>query len=239
MNESFSPPSSGTPPILAHEQSLAKKVGQGSEAGDIYDQQMAMLGFQLLTQLNALIKTSRIHGRNSAALDKPVESMLTLIHTMAREHPVTLRLQNDFFFLGEDHLRVSQQQMLVLSNVIDALNTWKMGGLTFSRSISSDDLRQFASLFVSLDPATQSIDDFWRALAALNVTGITIENPRVLAAASSDDDFQKLRRKAQMKTAYEKISDAVGRLTQSASEGGTLSFKQAKWAIQNIVDLMM
>ncbi|MCP9448160.1 MAG: hypothetical protein NNA22_11420, partial [Nitrospira sp.] len=133
MNESFSPPSSGTPPILAHEQSLAKKVGQGSEAGDIYDQQMAMLGFQLLTQLNALIKTSRIHGRNNAALDKPVESMLTLIYTMAREHPVTLRVQNDFFFLGEDHLKVSQQQMLVLSNVIDALNTWKMGGLTFSR----------------------------------------------------------------------------------------------------------
>ncbi|MCP9471571.1 MAG: HD domain-containing protein [Nitrospira sp.] len=240
MNESLSPPSIGAPPILAHEQSLARKVGQGSEAGDIYDQQMAMLGFQLLTQLNALIKTSRIHGRNNAALDKPVESMLTLIHTMAHEHPVTLRVQNDFFFLGENHLKVSQQQMLVLSNVIDALNTWKMGGLTFSRSLSSDDLRQFASLFVSLDPATQSIDDFRRALAALNVTGITIESPRALApAVSSDDDSPKLRRKAQMKTAYEKVSDAVGRLTQSARDGGTLSFKQAKRAIQNIVDLMM
>ncbi len=240
MNDSFSPPSTGAPPILTHEQSLARKVGQDSEASDIYDQQMAMLGFQLLTQLNTLIKTSRIHGRNNAALDKPVESMLTLIHTMAHERPVTIRVQNDFFFLGEDHLRVSQQQMLVLSSVIDALNSWKIGGLTFSRSISSDDLRQFASLFVSLDSATKSIDDFQQALAALNITSIAIERPRALAlSASPDDSSPKLRRKAQMKTAYEKISDAVGRLTQSAREGGTLSFKQAKRAIQNIVDLMM
>ncbi|MCS6897017.1 MAG: HD domain-containing protein, partial [Nitrospira sp.] len=227
-------------PILSHEQSLRQKVGQGSEAGDIYDQQIAMLGFQLLTQLNTLIKTSRLYDRNNAALDKPVETMLTLIHTLAHDRPVTLRVQNDFFFLGDSHLKVTPQQMLVLSNVIDALNTWKIGGLTFSRSTSSDDLRQFASLFVGLDPTAKSIDDFRQALASLNVTSITIESPLTLAlTASSEDGSPKIRRKAQMKAAYEKVSDAVGRLTQSAREGGTLSFKQAKRAIQNIVDLMI
>jgi HD-GYP domain-containing protein (c-di-GMP phosphodiesterase class II) len=241
---SSSPTPSGadhTQPILAHEKSLSQKVGQGSEASDILVQQMAMLGFQLLTQLNTLIKTSRIHGRTNAALDKPVETMLTLIQTLAHDRPVTLRLQNDFLFLGESHLKVSPQQMLVLSSVIDAMNLWGIGGLTFTPSTSSNDLREFAALFAGLDPTTKSIEDFREELSALNVTSIKIENPRTLALTedSATNTNPKLRQKARLKEAYGRVSDAVGRLSQSARDGGTLSFKHAKRAIQNIVDLMM
>ncbi len=245
MKESSSSPTpidqDATQPILAHEKSLLHKVGHGSEAGDILGQQLAMLGFQLLTQLNTLIKTSKIHGRTNAALDKPVETMLTLIQTLAHDHPVTLRLQNDFLFLGNSHLKVSPQQMLVISSVIDAMNFWKIGGLTFSASTSSSDLREFAALFASLDPTAKSLDDFRKELHALNVTSITIDHPRVLALSedSGTDADPKLRKKLRMRTAYGKVSDSVGYLTQSAREGGTLSFKQAKRAIQNIVDLMM
>ncbi|TLY24166.1 MAG: hypothetical protein E6K66_05890, partial [Nitrospirae bacterium] len=83
-------------PILTHEKSLSQKIAHGSEAGDILDQQMVMLGIQLVTQLNVLLKTSRIYERTNAALDRPVEAMLTLIKTMAHDQPITLRLQNDF-----------------------------------------------------------------------------------------------------------------------------------------------
>ncbi|MFI5223659.1 MAG: hypothetical protein ACHQX3_05335, partial [Nitrospirales bacterium] len=48
-------------PILTHEKSLSQKIARGSEAGDMLDQQMVMLGIQLVTQLNVLIKTSRIY----------------------------------------------------------------------------------------------------------------------------------------------------------------------------------
>jgi HD-GYP domain-containing protein (c-di-GMP phosphodiesterase class II) len=40
------------------------------------------------------------------------------------------------------------------------------------------------------------------------------------------------------KGGYTKMAGSVGTLTQSAREGGTISFKQAKRAIQNIIDLM-
>ena len=110
QNPSPGPSSESSPhtePILTHEKSLATKIAKGSEAGDILDQQLAMLGIQLVTQLNVLIKTARIHGRTNAALDKPVESMLVLIKTLASEHPIVLRLQNDFLFLGDNHLKMS------------------------------------------------------------------------------------------------------------------------------------
>jgi HD-GYP domain-containing protein (c-di-GMP phosphodiesterase class II) len=228
-------------PILTHEKSLSQKIGQGSEAGDILDQQLVMLGFQLITQLNTLIKTSKIHGRANAALDKPVETMLTLIETLSHDQPVTLWVQDDFLFLGENHLKVTAQQMLVVSSILDALKKWRIGGLTFSSSVSSKDLREFAHLFVSLDPTTKSIEDFRQELENLAVAGIELKDPRFLNLKEhlAENVDSRARHKARSKAAYGKAADAVGNLVQSSRDGKALSFKQAKRAIQNIVDLMM
>ncbi len=234
-------------PLLTHEKSLSQKIGHGSEAGDILDQQIVMLGFQLIIQLNTLLKTSKIHGRTNAALDKPVETMLTLIQTLAHEQPVTLRVQNDFLFLGESHLKVSAQQMIVVSSIIDTMNKWKIGSLTFSSSVCSKDLREFAYLFVSLDPNTKSLEDFRQELKRQDIAAIQLEDPRELALKEDVNtpgqggtaSNPKTQHKAQSKTAYGKAATAVGSLTQSVRDGGTLNFKQAKRAIQNIIDLMM
>jgi len=234
-------------PLLTHERSLSHKIAQGSEAGDILDQQMVMLGFQLITQLNTLIKTSRIHGRTNSALDKPVEAMLTIVHTLTHDQPVTLRLQNDFLFLGDSHLKVNAQQMTVVASVIDAMNKWKIGGFTFTASVSSKDLREFAHLFVTLDPTAKTVEDVRQELKRLDIASIDIEDPRELvlkeeanaAGSSPSESEQKEQHKANAKSAYGKAAGALGHLSQSARDGGTLNFKQAKRAIQNIVDLMM
>ncbi len=238
-------------PILTHEKSLSQKIARGSEAGDILDQQMVMLGIQLVTQLNVLLKSSRIYDRTNSALNKPIDTMLTLIKTMAHDQPVTLRLQNDFLFLGDSHLKVNAQQMAVATSIIDVLNVWKIGGITFSMTAESKDLREFAALFVSLDPHTSTIDDLQKAFTERGITGIELEEQRQLkiregAGATehkgpdgSDSTDPKMQRKMNAKNGYSKVAGSVGTLTQSVREGGTVSFKQAKRAIQNIVDLMM
>ena len=238
-------------PILTHEKSLSQKIARGSEAGDILDQQMVMLGIQLVTQLNVLIKTSRIYDRTNAALDKPVDAMLTLIKTMAHDQPVTLRLQNDFLFLGDSHLKVNAQQMAVATSIIDALNAWKIGGITFSLTVDSKDLREFAALFVSLDPDNKTIEDLRNQIIARGIAGIELEEQRQLQVREgtgtagnkgpdgTESTDPKVQRKMNAKNGYAKVAGSVGTLTQSVREGGTVSFKQAKRAIQNIVDLMM
>lgn len=238
-------------PILTHEKSLSQKIAQGSEAGDILDQQMIMLGIQLITQLNVLMKTSRIYSRTNTALDKPVDTMLTLIKTMAHDRPIALRLQNDFLFLGDSHLKVNAQQMAVASSVIDVLNNWKIGGVTFSSAVESKDLREFAALFVSLDPGDATVEDLRREITTREIVGITLEDQRQLqvreetetAGATGPDGAEsavvKQQRKMRAKNGYTKVAGSVGTLTQSVRDGGTVSFKQAKRAIQNIVDLMM
>ena len=237
-------------PILTHEKSLSQKIAHGSEARDILDQQMVMLGIQLVTQLNVLIKTSRIYDRTNAALDKPVDTMLTLIKTMAHDQPVTLRLQNDFLFLGDSHLKVNAQQMGVATSIIDVLNTWKIGGITFALAAESKDLREFAALFVSFDPANKTIEDLQKEIRARGIAGIDLEEQRQLQIRKgpgtagnlgpdgTESAAPKIQRKANTRNAYAKVGGSLGTLTQSAREGGTVSFKQAKRAIQNIIDLM-
>lgn len=238
-------------PILIHEKSLSQKIAHGSEASDILDQQMVMLGIQLVTQLNVLIKTSRIYERTNAALDKPVDAMLTLIKTMAHDKPITLRLQNDFLFLGDNHLKVNAQQMAVATSIIDALNALKIGGMTFSLTVESKDLREFAALFVSLDPDNKTVEDFRKEITARGIAGIELEEQRQLqirkgtgtAGSTGPDGTEstdpKVQRRMNAKNGYAKVGRSVGTLTQAAREGGTISFKQAKRAIQNIIDLMV
>jgi HD-GYP domain-containing protein (c-di-GMP phosphodiesterase class II) len=262
-------------PILTHEKSLSQKIARGSEARDILDQQMVMLGIQLVTQLNVLIKTSRIYERTNAALDKPVDAMLTLIKTMAHDQPVTLRLQNDFLFLGDSHLKVNAQQMAVATSIIDALNALKIGGMTFSLTVESKDLREFAALFVSLDPDNKTVEDLQKEITARGIAGIQLEEQRQLkiregpgtagntgpgttgdtgpgtagntgpgtAENTKPDGTEspdpKVQRKMNAKYGYTKVAGSVGTLTQSAREGGMVSFKQARRAIQNIIDLMV
>ncbi len=238
-------------PILTHEKSLSQKIARGSEAGDILDQQMAMLGIQLITQLNVLMKISRMYDRTNAALDKPVETMLTLIKAMTHDQPIAVRLQNDFLFLGNSHLKVNAQQMAVATSIIDTLNSWKIGGVAFSLTVEAKDLREFAALFVRLTPDGTSLEDLRREMAARGIAGIELEEPRQLQVrdeagatgnagrSGMDSATLKTQRKRTAKNGYAKVAGSIGALTQSVREGGAVSFKQAKRAIQNIVDLMM
>lgn len=219
--------SSVTQPILTHEKSLTKKVAKGSEAGDIYDQQILMLGTQLVTQISILIKMSRLHGRSNAALDNPVDTALTVIKTLAHEEPITIRLQNDFLFLGQRHLKVTASQMPVFVTVIETLNHWDIGGVSFSSEAESPDLREFVFQLAAFDPSSSSISSLQVALEQHGVKGIKLERRRLL------------RGKATAKTRYANAAAAVGQLVQDSREKGTIGFKQAKRAIQSIVDLMM
>ena len=214
-------------PILTHEKSLTKKVAKGSEAGDIYDQQILMLGTQLVTQISILIKMSKLHGRTNTALDSPVESALTVIKALAQDEPISVRLQNDFLFLGQRHLKITAAQMPVFSTVIDTLNQWCIGGVTFSKDVESRDFRELIFQLGMFDAANSSISTLRASLDQQSVKGIELEERRVLRGKSS------------AKSRYANAATAVGTLVQDSREKGTIGFKQAKRAIQSIVDLMM
>ena len=241
-------PSTGT--LLTHERSLSAKIGRGSEAGDILDQQVIMLGTQLITNLNVLFKTAKLHGQSNSALDAPVEAIETLVHTLAHDEPVTVRVQDDFLFLGQHHVRLNSQQMAVFTGVIDSMNRLGVGGLTFSHELTRKDIREFAHMFVTTEAGENALSVIRDKIAAQAVQGVSVEDPRSLSPGGASSppestesnpgpvDPRVLARK-KAKNRYGRAVGAVGALTQTVRDGGNVSFKSAKRAIQNIVDLML
>lgn len=236
------PPSRGrfsTQP-LHHEKSLSHKVAQGSEAGEILNQQLISMGTHLVTQLNVLFKNARIHGRNNAALDYPANVIVRLASTLGHERPVTLRVQNDFLFLGEHHLKGSAHLVTVFMGLIDSLNAWQIGAISLAPTVTSKELCEFANLFGTLDPATHTLSDLKQRMKEQGIEGIELEVPVSREGRGREGTGgagEGLKRVS--KQSYGEAASAVGSLVKSIKEGGRIGFKQAKRAIQNIVDLML
>ena len=239
-------------PLLVHEGSLTRKVGAGSEAADIVDQQLHHLGTQLVSQLNVLLRTARSHGGANTALDRPVAVIRRLIEALGYEQPVELRLQEGFVFLGRRHLKTTTAHMPIYSSFMDALKAIGVGALVFKKTVTEAELRKFAELFVAVVPADDGIDILRASLEAAEISGnISLEAPHgvhkeegadspvLRGATPTHGQWGPGQIRQRARSAYARAGAALAQLNQNARSGGTIHFRQAKRAIQNIVDLLL
>ena len=244
------PPSSE--PLLIHDRSLTGKVGAGSEARDIVDQQLHQLGTQLVTQLNVLLRNVRSHGGGNLALDRPVAAIRTLVKTLGDDKPVALRVFEGFVFLGERHLRTTTQQLAIFASFIDALAELHIGEIAISAQAGEAEVRKFAELFAAAEPGPGALEALQAQLAIAGVSNITLEPPRHArkadrpAEAASRSETRQGGGRAQpgagvqaARSAYARASTALGGVNQASRSNGTIHFRQAKRAIQNIVDALL
>ena len=238
-------------PLFVHDKSLTVKVARGSEAGDIVEQQLILLGTQLVSQLNVLLRTTRSHGGANAALDRPVASIRTLVGALGAEQPVVLRVQEGFVFLGERHLKTTLPQMPIFASFIDSLAALRIGAVSLHREVSDAELRKFAELFVA--PDLEGVEQLRARIEEAGISTISLEVPRVIGKTDGADraivrgegaprpagtgDRGQVRARA--RSAYSRVGSALSELNHNARQGGTIHFRQAKRAIQNIADLLL
>ena len=229
-------------PLLLHDRSLTGKVAQGSEAGDIVDQQLHLLGMQLVTQLTVLLRNVRSHGGSNTALDRPLVAIRSLVRTLGYDQPVTLRVHEGFVFLGDRHLKITTQQMAIMGGFMDSLSALGIGGLVLRSADSDQDLRRFAEAFVAAAPGEGALEGLRRRLEEARVTSIELEAPRAVRkedAPQHPGQGAQAELKDRARNAYARSGAALGALNQHARGGGTIHFRQAKRAIQNIIDLLL
>ena len=236
--------------LLVHERSLAVKVGAGSEAAEIVDQQLLLLGTNLVTQLNVLIKLTRSHGGTNAAMERPVAAVLTLVRALGVERPVALRMQEGFVYLNDRHLRASTLHLSIFTSFFAALQALGIGGVSLRATVTGPGLRRFAALVATAAPGPEAITGLRAALEAEGESAIELELPRWVAkdaapseahpaAAPGAEADPAVRFRARSRGAVAEAGTALATLDQGARTHGTLSFRVAKRAIQNIVDLLL
>ena len=233
--------------LLVHERSLAVKVGAGSEAAEIVDQQLLLLGTSLVTQLNVLLKLTRSHGSANTAAERPVAAILTLVRSLGAERPVALRMQEGFVYLNDRHLRAGTLHLSIFSGFFAGLQALGIGGLSLRASVTGPSLRRFAALVAAAAPGPAAIDALRESLTEEGADGIELELPRWIAkeavaephAAPSAEANPAVRFRARARGAAVEAGAALASIDHGARAHGTLSFRVAKRAIQNIVDLLL
>ena len=256
MSDQKPPPAPQEGPLLVHDRSLTQKVGQGSEAAEIVDQQVQRVGTQLVTQLGILLRTVRSHGGANAALDRPVSAILTLLRALGQDDTVVLRVQEDFVFLGDRYLRAPAHQLPLLSGFIDMLGSMGVGGILISASVTDAELRRFAEIFAAADPGPETLEDLREDLAAERLTSISLEAPRVVrkdaappsaalgevvvtSAAAPPADPRQSKDHRRARSVYSTAGGALASLDHAARTSGTINLRQARRALQNIADLLL
>ncbi|MCH6558395.1 MAG: hypothetical protein IH803_09300, partial [Nitrospirae bacterium] len=222
-------------PILTHDKSLPGKITEGTEAKHILDQETVLLGSQLVTQFHILLKTVRIHDRSNAALGHVLDALLTILKTLTHGHPAVLRLQNDFLYLNDRHLKLNPQLITIFMEFIDSLNARGIGEIRFSDELRVDDLREFSYLFIELDPESSTLSDFKQQLKEREIRGIDVEEATSFSVRVGDKAKQP---KAVAKNLYLKAVTTVGAAMKNIADGKAPSLRESKRVIQNIVDLI-
>jgi len=110
-----------------------------------------------------------------------------------------------------------------------------MGAISFSPAIQANDLREFASLLTTLDPNAVTLSDFALQLKERGVLSIELEQAKAVDVKRTD---RHSATRSLAKSGYAQAAGAAQGLFNSLREGRAPNFKQAKRAIENLVDLM-
>jgi len=206
----------------------------------VYDEERALLGTQLASQLAILIKTSQIHDQSNIALMQPTENVLKTLNALFTVDPeASLNLEGDYLYLGDLKLKVDFHGFSNLMFVVDAMKRRKVGSLTFSRGINDVDVRKFCSIFGSLDPRLpEPFERLRKELMQGQVAHLGIE---VLEEKKEKEGLQELWRdnKELAKKTYFDTVTAVSDVMESVKLRQAVSFRRAKRVVQSMVDLIM
>jgi HD-GYP domain-containing protein (c-di-GMP phosphodiesterase class II) len=222
-------------PLLTPDKSIRHKIAAGSSAREMLDEGIAVLGAQLVTQLNILFKTVRIHDRTNAALQQVLNGLLTTIRSLGEGQAVQLRLESGFLYLGSLHLKVVGQHTAIFFEFIDLLDTKQIGTISMAPDVQAAELRDFAYAFVEFDAHTSTVPQFQERLKEHGIQKIEVKEKTTVTVKI---DVRTKNPKELAKHLYLKAVAVVGEVMENIKQRGAPNFRQAKRVIQHVVDLI-
>lgn len=183
---------------------------------------------EILNLLAVLIKLSQIHDYNNVAFVKGINQFISTINPLLKEETsITLEIINDFFYINK--MRIKYE--IKLGNNIDFLikefKSRKIGGITFTKKLTSYDIKLFLSSFVQCLSSPFPFDSITKLLEKSEV--ISLEPFKF----EKQDDLD--RRRMVKKTYFYAVSMTKGIMNKIKS-GERSTLKRAKRMIESIVD---
>jgi HD-GYP domain-containing protein (c-di-GMP phosphodiesterase class II) len=210
-----------------------------SDAVQTGDSYLRTAGREFLFTFYAALRSLKLYPLENAQVQKCLDDLcLTAQTILDSEHEVELRLSGEFLFVNATRLRLDLDNYASFSHILAMLSG---AGAGLVRAQSGVDRREWtAFLSLLLSGGSRSMEgsrllELQAKLVEAGVTHIVVEPP--LETETSEEDQERTKERA--KRTYQRSVAVTKDVISSIRMGRTASVKQAKRAVQSIVDQVL
>jgi putative nucleotidyltransferase with HDIG domain len=221
------------------EGNAAREMPRGMD-DEAHASRITVAGRALAANLSVFWKTARIYDARNVAY---MQSLQNLVDSIAQTHALgpdfTIQVIADSLYVNDQRLKVDVVGYASHQFICDELARRHVGGLRFGHGVERSEIQTFTRIF--LGDNAQSPPDFDAIEAQCAVEGVTriqLVRELVLPPADPTDTETQGRRIVAKKTFFRAIQSTKN-VMLTARRGKSVDLRQAKRAVQSIVDLIL
>jgi putative nucleotidyltransferase with HDIG domain len=210
------------------------------ETDEAHASRMTLAGRGLAANLSVFWKTARLYDARNVAY---LQSLSNLVDSVQQVHALgsdfIIQVVGDCLYINDQRLKVDVVGYASHQFICDELSRRHIGGLRFSQGVDRAEIQTFTRIFLG-EPA-QTPPDYEQIeglCAAEQVTRIALVRELVLPPADPSDTEAQGRRMVAKKTFFRAIQSTKN-VMLTARRGKSVDLRQAKRAVQSIVDLIL
>lgn len=203
-----------------------------------FDEDVAKKGKGLINQFYILMKTAQIHDATNVAVEAPMENAVKILKELWQwTEEIHLRLEGDYFFLGDTKLKMDIEGFISFTSLIEVFKQFQIGGILFRKAASVDELKRFVYILVQTESGEN--EPFHRITERMKTAGIA--NIEIDPFEERKESFEDILHdtKEMAKGTYFRTMTAVAEVMENVKLGQAVSVKRAKRVVQSMVDLLL
>lgn len=201
---------------------------------------MTVAGRGLAANLSVFWKTAKIYDSRNVAY---MQSLSNLVDSLQQIHSLgsdfVIQVVGDCLYINDQRLKVDVVGYASHQFICDELAKRHIGGLRFQQGVDRSEIQAFTRIFhgesAQLPPDFEQIES---QCAAQGLTRIAPVRELVLPPADPTDTEAQGRRMVAKKTFFRAIQSTKN-VMLTARRGKSVDLRQAKRAVQSIVDLIL
>ncbi|MGH7726041.1 MAG: HD-GYP domain-containing protein [Candidatus Eiseniibacteriota bacterium] len=210
------------------------------DSDEAHASRVTVAGRALAANLSVFWKTARLYdARNVAYMQSLQNLMESMQQLLSMGSDFVLQVVGDCLYINDQRLRVDVVGYASHQFIVDELAKRKVGGLRFTQGIERSELQTFTRIFLGESPQTPP--DFDRIVADCDTQGVTHVLPQKELALPPTDptDTETQGRRMVAKKTFFRAIQSTKNVMLSARRGKQVDLRQAKRAVQSIVDLIL
>jgi HD-GYP domain-containing protein (c-di-GMP phosphodiesterase class II) len=206
-------------------------AGHQADAGD-----QAELARRFVIELHLLIRLAAVHEAGNTALQKPAGRLRAVIASLSEANPGwRFRLVADQLFVNDSRVKLDQPIFHAYTDLVEELKRRSIGGITFERTPTEDELLRFAFL-IQHAQVTPGLDTLEMTLEGGGLGFIRLDQWRETVGRPAGNPKGQVRRAAR-ETFFGSIF-LTGGLLQTVDRQRVVHVRRARRVVQSFLDLL-